>query len=83
MTKCNCDKPEAAGWHIVNDAGITFGTLKQAQNEAAQQMAQWIANIFFTKNEKLFANLMQDIADGVDFDSYWNGCEWQTGAKIG
>lgn len=76
--RCTCEKPEASGWHVVDDAGITFGGLKQAQNEASRDAAQWIAHIYFTKSEKLFANLMHDITQGIELDTYWNGCEWET-----
>ena len=74
---CTCEKPEAPGWHVNDMAGITYGGLKQAQNDAAHEMAQWMAHIWFTKSEKLFTNLMYDIVDGVR-DPYWNGCEWET-----
>lgn len=76
--QCECGKPEALGWHVNDMAGITFGGLKQAQNQASVDAAQWLAHIYFTKNANLFENLMHDIANGVDINTYWNGCEWET-----
>lgn len=81
QTKCSCAKPNANGWHIVDDAGITFGTLKQAQNEAAQEIAEYIAHIYFTKSNEVFNNLMDLIADGRYPDCFSERCEWEANYK--
>ena len=77
MNKCSCAKPNAEGWHTGADIETTFGTLKQAQNEAAQETAEYIAHIYFTKSEKIFNELMEFIADGKFTGSYSRVCEWQ------
>lgn len=81
--KCSCAKPDANGWHIADDAGITFGTLKQAQNEAAQEIAEYIAHIYFTKSNEVFNDLMDLIADGNYPVSFAAVCEWEMGVKRG
>ena len=76
---CTCAKPDALGWHVVDDAGISFGGLKQAQNEASRDAAQYIAHIYFTKSEKIFNRLMEMITDNPDanaFGGYRETCEW-------
>lgn len=79
--RCTCEQPDAPGWHINDDAGITFGTLKNAQNEAADDMAQWIANVYFKKDNQTFNKLMEQIVDrlneGQKFGSYSTKCEWE------
>ncbi len=75
--KCNCAMPNANGWHVSDEVITTFGTLKQAQNESAEEVAQWIAHIFFTKTEKTFYDLMLSIVDGEFKGSYSRLCEWQ------
>lgn len=83
QNRCTCEKPEASGWHVSDDAGITFGGLKQAQNEASRDAAQWLAHIYFTKDANIFENLMNDIANGIEFDTHWNGCEWEMKTREG
>ena len=76
---CTCEKPDALGWHVVDNAGISFGGLKQAQNEASRDAAQYIAHIFFTKSEKIFNDLMELIVDNENanvFGGYRETCEW-------
>jgi hypothetical protein len=70
MTKCNCDKPEAMGWH--NDDPIAI-----AENKAAEEMAGWIANVFFTKSEKVFYHLMETVANDGYSASFGKPCDWQ------
>lgn len=76
-----CSDPAQPGWHADDDAGITFGGLKKAQNESADEMAQYIAHIFFTKSTKVFNDLMYLIVDkanaGERFSSYSESCEWE------
>lgn len=76
-----CSDPAQPGWHADDDAGITFGGLKKAQNESADDMAQWIAHIFFTKSTEVFNDLMYLIVDkanaGERFSSYSERCEWE------
>lgn len=81
--RCGCAKPNAKGWHIADDAGITFGTLKQAQNESAREIAEYIAHIFFTKTETAFNDLMKLIIDGKHPDSFRELCEWQANYTTG
>ena len=70
MYKCSCDKPEAAGWH--NEDPIA-----RAQNKAAEEMAGWIANVFFTKSEKVFYDLMETVANDGYSASFGKPCDWQ------
>lgn len=73
-----CSDPAQPGWHVDDDAGITFGGLKKAQNESADDMAQWIAHIFFTKPTHVFNKLMETIANNLnDGQSYSTSCEWE------
>jgi hypothetical protein len=77
--RCECAKPDALGRHVVDDAGISFGGLKQAQNEASRDAAQYIAHIYFTKSEKIFNRLMEMITDNPNanvFGGYRETCEW-------
>ncbi len=76
---CTCEKPEALGWHVVDDAGISFGGLKQAQNESSRDAAQYIAHIYFTKPTEIFNRLMLMITDNPNanvFGGYRETCEW-------
>lgn len=78
---CSCSNPTADGWHVDDNPGITFGGLKRAQNESADEMAQWIAHIYFTKSTETFNELMELIADHANqnksFSSYSETCEWE------
>jgi hypothetical protein len=79
---CSCAKPDAPGWHVNDMAGITYGGLKMAQNEASRDAAQYIAHIYYTKTETVFASLMQMIADNENanvFGGYSESCEWANG----
>jgi hypothetical protein len=75
--KCDCAQPDAPGWHIADVVRIKHGSLRQAQNEAAEEVAGWIANIYFTKSEKIFNDLMLSIADEEFKGSYGRLCDWQ------
>lgn len=77
LPKCPCGNFEAPGWHVVDDAGITFGGLKRAQNEAARNIAEYIAHVYFTKPDAVFSSLMTAIIDGKHPDGFREGCEWQ------
>ncbi len=74
-----CSDPAQPGWHVDDDAGITFGGLKKAQNESALQMAQYIAHIYFTKSDEALNKLMCAIADGETNGllPYATKCEWE------
>jgi hypothetical protein len=75
---CNCDQPNEAGWHVADEVITDYRTLKQAQNEASEEVASWIAHVYFTKQPKVFDDLMLSIADGEFKGSYSRLCEWQT-----
>lgn len=62
--KCTCSNPAAQGWHLVDEVTTTYETLKKAQLEAGNDMAQYIADVFFTKDDKTFYKLMEAIANG-------------------
>lgn len=81
MNKCkSCSDPLAPGWHVDDDAGITFGGLKKSQNEAMEEIAQYIAHIYFTKSTEVFNDLMENIANetltAAKFGGYSETCEW-------
>lgn len=82
---CSCSNPTAKGWHVDDDAGITFGGLKKAQNESAEEMAQYIAHIYFTKSTEIFNDLMTLIVDNDSspFGGYSETCEWLARANGG
>lgn len=80
MNKCkSCSDPAAPGWHVDDDAGITFGGLKKAQNESAQQMLEYVLNIYFKKGTEGLETLARALdadANGGDW-LFRECCEWQ------
>lgn len=83
----SCSDPAAPGWHVDDDAGITFGGLKKAQNKVMEEIAGYIAHIYFTKSSEVFNDLMEDIADetfnAAKFGGYSENCEWLARANGG
>jgi hypothetical protein len=67
---CLCGEPEKKGWH-------NFDPLAAAQNKATEEVAGWIAHIYFTKSEKVFNDLMETIANEEFKGSYARLCDGQ------
>lgn len=76
---CSCSNPTAKGWHVDDEAGITFGGLKKAQNEAAQQMLDYVLNIYFKKGDEGLENLARSVESGANGGEWLfrESCEWE------
>ena len=81
---CYCDNPKGLGWHVVDDPGITFGGLKRAQNEAAQDILAMVLNNYWSHGEdtllKVQGLLDEALANNTVIE--WvarEQCEWMNG----
>jgi hypothetical protein len=53
-----------------NEDSPTIKCACERQNEVAQETAEYIAHIYFTKSDKIFNEFMEYIADGKFTGSY-------------
>lgn len=83
---CDCEQPDAKGWHVVNEAGITFEGLKRAQNEAAQDILAYVLNDYWTRGEVALTNVQEILNEAMERDTVaeWIAavtCEWQRNTR--
>lgn len=83
---CDCEQPDARGWHKDDAAGLTFRGLKYAQNEAAQDILITVLNAYWSKGESILRELQDTLNEAMESNTVheWIAaecCEWQRNTK--
>ena len=74
---CEVCPENAKGWHIEDEAGITFGGLKQAQNEAIVKGVQYAIDYLEDINYHTGANALEGFLNVLTKADFTDISEWQ------
>lgn len=74
---CEVCPENAKGWHIEDEAGITYSGLKQAQNEAIVKGVQYAIDYLEDINHHTGANALEGFLNVLTKTDFTDTSEWQ------